>query len=533
MTTRMTDDIRRAAAQTVAKVRELSINENRTQWDAATTGTDEALAASARARGEWMRFWADPDAYAQYKAWDESGAAGDDPRLARSVHVLHLGYAQGQRDPETIDQMAELSRQIDNAYTNFRAEVDGRRLTANQIDEILATSTDSEERRAAWEASKQIGPRVADQVRELAALRNEAAHKMGYDNFHRMSLTLNELDPDWLFALLDDLAAKTEQPFRDAKRAMDEELSARLGVPVDDLMPWHYADTFFQRAPMLGELNFDQLFEGHDLVALARQTYEGLGLPVDDILGRSDLYEREGKDQHAFCTHIDREGDVRILCNLQPSLRWMETLLHELGHAVYDANIPHTLPWELRTFPHILTTEAMAMLMGEMPLERDWHARVLGAADDEAARRAAAGAARFRLEELIFARWVMVVVNFERLMYEDPARDLNALWWELVERYQLLTKPEGRERHPDWATKYHIALVPAYYQNYLLGRMMSLQWHGWLEANAGGVIGQEAAGTFFRERIFAPGNTLHWNDALEYATGEKLNPDYFVEKFTA
>ena len=79
----------------------------------------------------------------------------------------------------------------------------------------------------------------------------------------------------------------------------------------------------------------------------------------------------------------------------------------------------------------------------------------------------------------------MVVVNFERLMYEDPSRDLNAAWWELVQKYQLLNKPDGREQQPDWATKYHIALAPAYYQNYLLGRMMSLQWDGWLRQTRG------------------------------------------------
>ena len=173
----------------------------------------------------------------------------------------------------------------------------------------------------------------------------------------------------------------------------------------------------------------------------------------------------------------------------------------------------------------------MAMLMGAATLDPDWHEQVLGASPNEAAVRGTAGAARFRLEELIFARWVMVVVNFERAMYEDPSRDLNAEWWDLVQKYQLLNKPAGRERHPDWAAKYHIALAPAYYQNYLLGRMMSLQWTGWLTAHAGGIIGRPDAGKFFMQRIFAPGATMHWNDALEFATGEKLNPDYFVQKF--
>lgn len=527
----MSDAVRAAVDETTAQIRERFIKLNLTNWEASTTGGQKALDAAAGARAEWMRFWANPDAYHRFKTWDENGAAGDDAQLARMVHMLHLGYAEGQRDPETIDEITALSKTLDDAYTNFRAEVDGARLTANAIDAILANETDSDRRRAAWEASKRIGPRVADSIRRLAELRNDAAHRMGYENFHRMSLALNELDPDWLYGMLDDLAAKIDEPYRRAKAAMDAQLSERFGVPAADLMPWHYADPFFQRAPMIGEFDYDAPFTGQNLVELAVRTYDDLGMDVRDILDRSDLYEREGKDQHAFCMHVDREGDVRTLCNLQPVLRWMETLLHELGHGVYDKYIPQNLPWLLRTFPHILSTEAMAMLMGAQTLDPEWHVRYLGASPSQAATIGAASAARFRLEELIFARWVMVVVNFERLLYEDPSRDLDATWWDLVQKYQFLNKPEGREHLPDWATKYHVALVPAYYQNYLLGRMMSLQWDRWLAEHAGGIAGRREAGDFFRERVFALGATLHWNDALEAATGEKLKPDYFVMKF--
>ena len=51
---------------------------------------------------------------------------------------------------------------------------------------------------------------------------------------------------------------------------------------------------------------------------------------------RSDLYEKPGKSPHAFCTDIDREGDVRVLANIVPNEYWMGTMLHELGHSVYS-----------------------------------------------------------------------------------------------------------------------------------------------------------------------------------------------------
>ena len=49
-------------------------------------------------------------------------------------------------------------------------------------------------------------------------------------------------------------------------------------------------------------------------------------LPIDDVLARSDLYEKPKKSPHAFCTDIDREGDVRVLGNIVPNEYWMGTV---------------------------------------------------------------------------------------------------------------------------------------------------------------------------------------------------------------
>ena len=63
------------------------------------------------------------------------------------------------------------------------------------------------------------------------------------------------------------------------------------------------------------------------------------------MIARSDLYEKPGKSPHAFCTDIDREGDVRVLANIVPNEYWMGTMLHELGHSVYSSkNIPASAP---------------------------------------------------------------------------------------------------------------------------------------------------------------------------------------------
>jgi len=523
-------EISAAVQTTVEHLRTLYVSAALTAWNAAAYSTPENLKAAADARTAAMRAEADPDEYARYRDWDAADAAASDALLARQVKLLHYTFAQGQNDSEVIERISELVRQIEETYYTFRAVVDGEKLTNNQIDEVLDKSHDSEVRRAVWEGHKEIGPVVAPSIRELARLRNRTAQKLGYPNFHRMSLTLGEIDPDWLYGMLDQLAARTDEPYRQAKAELDKVLSAGFHVPVQELRPWHYSDLYFQRAPKISNTDFDAFFADQKLEDLAIRTYDGLDMDVRDILARSDLYEREYKDQHAFCTHIDREGDVRTLNNLRPDERWMDTLLHELGHGVYDKYIPKHVPWFLRMPAHILYTEAMAQLMGGMALDREWLVGVRGLSQAQSDEIADAAWQRQVLARLIFPRWVMVMVNFERALYENPEADLDRVWWDLVEKYQFLTRPEGRQM-PDWATKDHVALSPAYYQNYLIGYMVAEQWRHWLATHVGGIINRSEAGKFFRDKVFAPGATMPWNEALEYATGEQLSIDYYVTRY--
>ena len=65
---------------------------------------------------------------------------------------------------------------------------------------------------------------------------------------------------------------------------------------------------------------------------------------------------------------------------------WTDTMLHELGHGVYDLGFDEELPWVLRD-THLVTTEASALLFGALAGDREWLERVLGV-DGERGERA-------------------------------------------------------------------------------------------------------------------------------------------------
>ena len=123
-------------------------------------------------------------------------------------------------------------------------------------------------------------------------------------------------------------------------------------------------------------------------------------------------------------------------------------------------------------------------------------------------------------------------------MYANPDQDLNALWWNLVEKYQQLKKPAGRNM-PDYATKIHIALYPCYYHNYQLGELFASQMHYYIVNNITKsndfsnecYIGNKEIGKWMQENIFAPGMKWEWNEFIERATGEKLTAKYYAQQF--
>ena len=78
-----------------------------------------------------------------------------------------------------------------------------------------------------------------------------------------------------------------------------------------------------------------------------------MGLEIRDVLARSDLYERAGRNQHGFCLSAGRvyPYGVRVLANARLDSYWMDTMLHEFGHAVYDEHTNPRFPYFLR--PHL------------------------------------------------------------------------------------------------------------------------------------------------------------------------------------
>ncbi len=499
------------------RLRPLALARNVAWWNAqvdATAENERRVAEAELARSDAL---ADRELFgAVEKAWH----AGNGDGTGRQLELLRNLMLPHQIDDSLRQRIVDLESAVETRFARHRGVVGGVEVGDVEINRILRHGDDVAERREAWEASKTVGAAVADDVRQLARLRNEAARSLRYRDWFAFSLTVDELDERKLLETLGEAERVTAEPFGRWKHALDEELASHFQCAASELRPWHYADPFFQETPPSGAVDLDPLFEDTDIVALSRRTFDGMGIDVSGVLERSDLHPRDGKCQHAFCIDVDRYGDIRVLANVVANHDCADTMLHELGHAVYDLGFDDDLPW-LHRSTHLVATEASALLFGSLAGSREWLEQVLGLGAAEGAELADRLRAARAAELAVFTRWVLVMNTFERALYADPDGDLDSTWWDLVARYQQVTAPDER-RAPDWAAKIHIAAAPVYYHTYLYGAIVALQLKAALVDEAGGLVDRPDAGTLLRERLYAPGESVRWDRLVEHASGSPL-----------
>ncbi|MEI6851750.1 MAG: M2 family metallopeptidase [Bacteroidota bacterium] len=525
--------IKKFEAKYVPLVKESAI----ASWNAETSGNEAEYKKSADLEFKVSQIFANKQDFETLKKFKESKDIKD-PLLKRQLDILYNGYLGKQIDSVKTKKMIDLQSEISQAFNTFRPVVGKDTLTDNKVDSILRNSTDNKLLEATWNASKKSGTVISARVIELVKMRNESAKELGFKNYHEMSLKLSEQDPAEIEKLFNELDSLTRDSFAQLKNEMDEYFAKRYKIKTSELMPWHYQNRFFQEAPNIYPVDLDVYYKDKDVVKVTKDYYDGIGMPIDDIQKKSDLYERKGKNQHAFCTDIDRSGDVRVLCNSKNNANWMNTNLHEFGHASYSKFNDRELPYMLRDAAHTFTTEAIAMFFGRLNSNPQWMKANLNISDAEAKKIAGDCYKTLRLEQLTFSRWAQVMYRFEKGMYENPDQDLNKLWWDLVEKYQMLKRPEGRNQ-PDWASKIHIALYPCYYHNYLMGELLASQFTYYIAKNIYKTEDIKSLdfsknpeiGKYFIDKVFKPGMRYEWNEMIEKATGEKLTAKYYAKQF--
>lgn len=520
------------------KVISLQDKYNMASYLASTTGSEDEYKTATELSIMLSRIYSNKEDYATLKRIKESKLITD-TISARELDVLYNLYLPYQIDEQKLVDIITLENEIRREYSTFRPVIDGEEVSDNKIEDVLRTSKDTVELEKYWRGSKKIGRLIDEKLIKLVKLRNEAAKALNFSNYYEMMLLIHGQNPQEIENVFNDLDMLTAGPYKGLKEQIDEYLAQRFKIDKSQLRPWHYQNRYFQKAPVIFDVNFDQYYKSQNFVAIVGEYFKGLGLDITSVYEKSDLFEKPGKSQLAFTTDIDRKGDVRISANIINTEDYMSTFLYESGFAAYLKYIDDSLPYTLHMPPQFAANDAVATLFSNMAGNPSWLEKIVGISNGEKEKIKGYALKQLQLEKFVFCRWAQVMYRFEKALYENPDQNLNQLWWDLVEKYQMINKPGADRDEPDWATKTHIVTMPCNYHNYMLGELIASQINSYVNMNIvkgnGGCetkcINNPDIGKYMIEKLFKPGAKYNLNDWLKNATGEGLSPEFFTYQY--
>ena len=165
------------------RLRPLSVAANLAAWAANVEATDENEALRVEADVAFSDALADKDLFAEIAAARSEAPEGLE---GRQLELLYNAMVGNQVAADLRHRLVALEASVEARFSQHRGVVGGVELNDNDILEILKGSDDEAERREAWEASKTVGAAVAEDVRELARLRNEVAREARFSRLVRV-----------------------------------------------------------------------------------------------------------------------------------------------------------------------------------------------------------------------------------------------------------------------------------------------------------------------------------------------------------
>src|SRR2546426_1461093 len=126
----------------------------------------------------------------------------------RELKQLLLNAAEGpMTNPDLVNKRVEAETKQASTLNSFEFKLNGQKITANQIDDKLDKSTDLDERKAVWEASKESGPALKPNLVMLRDLRNGVAKEMKYPDYFSLEVASYGMTTDEMLKMLDDWMA--------------------------------------------------------------------------------------------------------------------------------------------------------------------------------------------------------------------------------------------------------------------------------------------------------------------------------------
>ena len=461
--------------------------------------------------------------------------------------------------PETAKGLVKERIAAETAQTEklfgFDFKINGKSVTTNAIDKILRESNDLKARRAAWEASKEVGKNLKDGLANLQRLRNATVKPLGYQSFYSYQVSEYGMTAEEMNSLMNQFNRELRPLYRELHTWARYELAKKYNQPVPEQLPADWLPNRWGQdwTAMVNVEGLDVNAALKDkspewIVKQGEDFYVSLGFPKlpQTFWEKSSLYPAPAgakykKNNHASAWHLDLENDVRSLMSVEPNADWFETANHELGHIYYFTSYSNkNVPLLLRNGANRAYHEAFGTMMGLAATQQPFLVG-RGLISKDAKVDETQKLLQEALNYVVFTPFSAgTMPQFEYELYEKnlPKDQFNKRWWELVKQYQGIVPPTNRsEEFCDAATKTHINDDAAQYYDYAIANVLLFQMHDYISRqilkqnpHATDYYGNKEVGSFLR-RIMTPGASGDWRIILREATGEDLSAKAMLRYF--
>jgi len=459
-----------------------------------------------------------------------------DTVLKRQLTVLYQSFMGPQVEADRYKKLRFAETKIWQTYSGVSVMIGGKKYAGSQLDSLRKNSGNIAILRSIHDAYRENGKQIAGDIIQMVKTRNEFARSFGYTDYYQLALETKDQTPEKIRTLMDDIGLKTFDQYFEAKSMIDKVLAKRYHISQAELRAWHYNDEYTSYLPRKFSAKMDSLYRNNDPIQLAAAFFEGIGLPIQDVIDRSELKPRKGKKSSgANIYNIDFSHDVRMMSTIDPNMDGIKKMMHLGGHATHFKNISDSIPYLLKD-PNSVVAEGIASFFENLASNNSWLKSEFDL-DSVSNKEFQLLCMHFmQVDRLFRFRRLLVKSIFEREIYRDPDQNLGELWYSLNEQYLGIRPPDDKHT-TDWATTSYFTSFSCSVHNFVLADLFAGQLQHYLENNYlndnnRSYQNNKAIGSYLVNRVYKNGDLVPWEQLIEQATGEPLNPSYFANFLT-
>jgi peptidyl-dipeptidase A len=479
------------------------------------------------------------------------------PELARKFKLLKLSLvAPAPNNDAERKELTEIAAWLDGTYGKgkyCKPQAEGKQkcYSLNDLERIMATSTNPDELLDAWVGWHKISIPMRPKYARFVELSNKGARELGFKDTGAMWRSNYDMSPDEFSAEMERLWRQVEPLYISLHAYVRRQLIKRYGKiadRADGLIPaqllgnmWaqEWGNIYRIVAPPNSGQGYDltELLKQHHvdelgIVHYAENFFKSLGFaPLPQTFWERSLFTKpQDRDVvcHASAWDIDNKDDLRLKMCIEVRDTDFVTVHHELGHNFYQRaykSQPPLFEDSANDGFHEAVGDTIALSVTPSYLKQ------VGLLDNVPPESVDVGyLLKMALDKVAFLPFGLLIDKWRWEVFSGQItpEQYNKLWWDLKAKYQGVAPPvERSEADFDPGAKYHIASNTPY-ARYFLARILQFQFQRALCQTAGetgplhrcSIYKNSAAGARLN-KMLSMGKSKPWPDELEAISGQR------------